>query len=328
MKRTGNLFNTVCSPENLYLAYTKAKKGKAKQYGVKLFEKHLAGNLDQLRTELTAGTYQTSEYSVFMIHDPKERTVYRLPFRDRVVHHALMNVLEPIWTSVFIEHTYACIKGRGIHAVTRHLRRDMRDVSRTTYCLKLDIKKFYPSIDHDVLKAIVRKKIKDTRLLNLMDGIIDSAPGVPIGNYLSQFFANLYLSYFDHWLKEVKRVRYYYRYADDIVILSHNKESLHHLFIEISAYLSERLKLQVKGNYQVFPVAARGIDFVGYVFFHTHTLMRKTIKQRMCRKAARLRKIGLEQKDFTHRMAPHLGWAKHCNSKHLLKKVIHNEKVL
>lgn len=327
MKRIGNLINIVCSPENLYLAYTKAKRGKAKQYGVRLFENHLEANLEQLRAELTAGTYKTSEYSVFIIHDPKERTVYRLPFRDRVVHHAIMNILEPIWTSVFVEHTYACIKGRGIHAVTRHLRRDMRDVPATTYCLKLDIKKFYPSIDHDVLKAVIRKKIKDTRLLNLMDGIIDSAPGVPIGNYLSQFFANLYLSYFDHWIKEVKHVRYYYRYADDMVILSRDKETLHRLFIEMSTYLSEHLKLQVKGNYQVFPVAARGIDFVGYVSYHTHTLMRKRIKQRMCRKATRLRKKGLEQKNFVHRMAPHLGWAKHCNSKHLLKKVIHNEKV-
>lgn len=328
MKRIGNLFNTVCSPENLLLAYTKAKRGKAKQYGVKLFEKNLDSNLEQLHAELTKGTYQTSEYSIFMIYDPKERTVYRLPFRDRVVHHAIMNVLEPIWTSVFVENTYACIKGRGIHAVTRHLHRDMRDVVGTTYCLKLDIKKFYPSIDHDVMKSIVRKKIKDTRLLHLIDGIINSAPGVPIGNYLSQFFANLYLAYFDHWLKEVKQVRYYYRYADDIVILSHDKESLHCLFIEISTHLSERLKLQVKCNYQIFPVEARGIDFVGYVFYHTHTLMRKKIKQRMCRKVARLRKKGLEQKDFIHRMAPHLGWAKHCNSKHLLKKVIHNEKIL
>lgn len=328
MKRIGNLFDAVCSPENLYLAYTKAKKGKAKQYGVKLFEKHLDDNLEQLRTELIAGTYRTSEYSVFIIHDPKERTVYRLPFRDRVVHHAIMNILEPIWTSVFIENTYACIKGRGIHAVTKHLRRDMCDVPGTTYCLKLDIKKFYPSIDHEIMKAIVRKKVKDTRLLHLLDGIIDSAPGVPIGNYLSQFFANLYLSYFDHWIKEIKYVKYYYRYADDMVILGPDKPYLHHLFSDISEYLTGQLKLRVKENYQIFPVADRGIDFVGYVFYHTHTLMRKTIKCRMCRKAARLRKKNLEQTTFLHRMAPHLGWAKHCNSKHLLKKVIHNEKVL
>lgn len=328
MKRIGNLFDTVCSPENLCLAYTKAKKGKAKQYGVKLFDKQLSTNLEQLRTELISGTYRTSEYSVFIIHDPKERTVYRLPFRDRVVHHAIMNVLEPIWTSVFIENTYACIKGRGIHAVTKHLRRDMRDVRGTTYCLKLDIKKFYPSIDHEIMKAIVRKKVKDTRLLHLLDGIIDSAPGVPIGNYLSQFFANLYLSYFDHWLKEIKYVKYYYRYADDMVILGPDKPYLHHLFADMSEYLTSQLKLCVKENYQIFPVADRGIDFVGYVFYHTHTLMRKTIKCRMCRKAARLRKKNLEQTTFLHRMASHLGWAQHCNSKHLLKKVIHNEKVL
>lgn len=328
MKRIGNIFDIVCLPENLHLAYMKAKKGKGKQYGVKVFEKHLDANLKQLRSELTTETYQTSEYSTFTIYDPKERTVYRLPFRDRVVHHAIMNVLEPIWRSVFITNTYACIKGRGIHAVTKHLHRDMHDVVETSFCLQLDIKKFYPSIDHDIMKSIIRKKIKDVRLIRLLDGVIDSAPGVPIGNYLSQFFANLYLSYFDHWIKEVKQVRYYYRYADDIVVLASNKRYLHELFDEITAYISERLKLQIKSDYQIFPVAARGIDFVGYVFYHTHTLMRKTIKCRMCRKAARLRKKNIEQKDFMHRMASHLGWAKYCNSKHLLKKVIYNETIL
>lgn len=327
MKRIGNLFDAVCSPENIYLAYLKARKRKAKRYGVRLFEKHIDDNLTCIRAELIAGTYRTSEYDVFMIHDPKERTVYRLPFRDRIVHHAIMNVLEPIWTSVFISHTYACIKSRGIHAVANHLRRDLQDIAGTTYCLKLDVRKFYPSVDHDVLKVVVRRKIKDTRLLALLDEIIDSAPGVPIGNYLSQFFANLYLSYFDHWLKEEKRVRYYYRYADDMIVLAADKSYLHALLNDIRNYLHERLKLDLKGNYQIFPVAARGIDFVGYVFYHTHTLMRKSIKKRMCRKAAKLNKKHLSPEEYRHRMAPHLGWAIHCNSKHLLKKALNDETV-
>jgi len=327
MKRHGNLYEQVCSEDNMVLAWEKARKGKAHTYGVRLFEKDLENNMRQLHNELTTGTYRTSEYSVFTIYDPKEREIYRLPFRDRVVHHAIMNVMEPIWTSIFIQQTYSCIKGRGIHAVLIAIKRDLKDVENTHYCLKMDVRKFYPTIDHDILKSIIRRKVKDNRLLDLLDLIIDSAPGVPIGNYLSQFFANLYLSYFDHWLKETKQVKYYYRYADDMVILAPNKAYLHELLTEITAYLNNELNLQLKGNYQVFPVDFRGIDFVGYKFYHTHILMRKSIKKRLCRKAAKLNKKDIDAKSYRIKIAPWLGWAKHCDSKHLLKKVL-NEEIL
>ena len=149
-----------------------------------------------------------------------------------------MNIMEPIWTNIFIKNTYSCIKNRGIHALRNDLESDLKKYpDKTKYCLKMDIKKFYPSLDHEILKEIIRKKIKDKYLLVLMDEIIDSAPGVPIGNYLSQFFANLYLTYFDHWLKEECRCKFYYRYADDIVILSDNKEFLHNILCAIKIYL-------------------------------------------------------------------------------------------
>ena len=327
MKRIGRIYDKICSPENLYLAYTKARKGKTKTYGVILFEKNLEKNLKQIHKELITQSYSTSQYSVFTIYEPKERLVYRLPFRDRIVHHAIMNILEPIWVSVFTTDSYSCIKGRGIHGVLKNLKRDLKDIPGTQYCLKLDIKKFYPSIDHDILKAIIRRKIKDTRTLYLLDGIIDSAPGVPIGNYLSQFLANLYLTYFDHWVKEDLKVKYYYRYADDIVILASNKGYLHSLFIDLQDYLNQQLKLQIKPNYQVFPVDIRGIDFVGYVFRHTHILMRKSIKVRLCRKVAILNKQQISGKAFSKSVAPWLGWAKHCNSKNLINKITRHEAV-
>ena len=132
------------------------------------------------------------------------------------------------------------------------------------YCLKLDVRKFYPSINHYVLKKMLRRKFKDADLLWLLDEIIDSAPGLPIGNYLSQYFANFYLAYFDHWIKEEKRVKYYFRYADDMVILSDDKSYLHDLLKEIGKYFNEELKLEIKSNYQIFPVDSRSIDFVGY----------------------------------------------------------------
>lgn len=314
--------------DNLILAYNKARKGKNSQYGVRLFEKDLEKNLIKLQRELVSLTYKTSDYSVFTIYDPKEREIFRLPFRDRVVHHAIMNLLEPIWTSVFISNSYSCIKGRGIHGALKHLKRDLQDSKNTAYCLKLDIRKFYPSIKHDILKRIIRKRIKDNRLLYVLDSIIDSAPGVPIGNYLSQFFANLYLSYFDHWIKEEKKVKYYYRYADDIVILAGSKSYLHDLFIQMNKYLSENLQLEIKKNYQIFPVEKRGIDFIGYVFFHDHILMRKTIKKRLCRKVVKLNKRSLPSKEYKQQIASWIGWAKHCNSRNLLKTIIKNEEIL
>jgi len=313
MKRKGNLYQQICSIENLVLADQKARKGKSDQYGIKVHDRNQVANLYHLQQMLITKTYRTSEYTTFKVFEPKERDVYRLPyFPDRITHHAIMNVLEPIFVSVFTADTYSCIKKRGIHGAARSVKRALRDVPSTKYCLKLDVRKFYPTIDHQVLKDLLRRKLKDPDLLWLLDEIIDSTAGVPIGNYLSQYFANFYLAYFDHWIKEVKGVKYYFRYADDLVILAPTKAELHQLLADIRIYFS-RLKVQVKGNYQVFPVHARGLDFVGYVFFHTHIRLRKSIKQNFARK------MSGGCNDLT--VASYWGWAKHCNSNHLMKKL-------
>lgn len=314
MKRLNSLYEQICAISNLELADEIASRGKAKKRGVINHLKNQDMNLLALQNMLLDKTYATSAYDVFKVYEPKERTVYRLPyFPDRIAHHAIMNILEPVWVSVFTADTYSCIKGRGIHNAQRNLQRALNDVSNTQYCLKLDIVKFYPSVDHDILKAIIQKKIKDADLLWLLDGIIDSAPGLPIGNYLSQYMANLYLAYFDHWMKEEKSVKYYFRYADDLVILSPDKPSLHRLLGEIRHYLKQNLKLDVKPNYQVFPVAKRGIDFVGYRFWHTHVLLRKSIKKRFARMlATRPNKASV---------AAYNGWVKHCDGRHLIKKL-------
>lgn len=324
MKRIGNLFEKICSVENLKLADEKARKGKLKTFGVKIHDLNRESNIIKLHKTLLNGDYKTSKYDIFKIHEPKEREIYRLPyFPDRIVHHAIMNVLEDICVSVFTKDTYSCIKKRGIHSAAEQIKKTLKsDPEHTKYCLKMDIKKFYPSINHDILKQIIRKKLKDKRLLNLLDEIIDSAEGVPIGNYLSQYFANLYLTYFDHWIKEDKAVKYYYRYADDIVILSDTKESLHMLLNDIKEYLSG-LKLELKHNWQVFPVESRGIDFVGYVFYHSHTRMRKSIKKNFCRKVYRLNKLKhLNEQQYKQSICPWWGWAKYCNSKHLVKTLL------
>ncbi|MBD3748532.1 MAG: RNA-directed DNA polymerase [Sphingobacteriales bacterium] len=316
MKRLNNLYPKIYSYENIYLADEIARKGKSKQYGVITHLKNQDENIYRLHQMLLHKTYKTSQYATFKVYEPKERIVYRLPyFPDRITHHAVMNILEPVFMATFTADTYSCIKGKGIHAAARAVKEALKDVDNTRYCLKLDIKKFYPSVDHDILKQLLRRKIKDNDLLWLLDEMIDSAEGLPIGNYLSQYFANFYLSYFDHWIKEQKAVKYYFRYADDLVILSPNKEHLHALLAEIKHYLTINLKLTVKENYQVFPVDARSIDFVGYRFYHTHTLLRKTIKQRFARMLA-----NRKNKAST---ASYMGWAKHCDSKNLIKKLLH-----
>jgi RNA-directed DNA polymerase len=315
MKRKKDIYQQIASEANLIKADEKARKGKAKQYGVQVYLQNQEVNLNALRQMLLDKTFKTSEYTTFKIYEPKERLVYRLPFfPDRIMHHAIMNVLEPIFVSTFTADTYSCIKGKGIHAASRNLKTALQDKETTTYCLKLDIKKFYPSVDHDTLKALLRRKFKDQDLLNLLDGIIDSAEGLPIGNYLSQYFANFYLTYFDHWIKETKAVKYYFRYSDDLVILHQDKTYLHQLLSDIRHYLTSELKLSVKDNYQIFPVQARGIDFVGYVHFHTYTKLRKSIKKNFARMLVRSKN--------RLSIASYNGWTTHCNAKKLVNKLL------
>jgi RNA-directed DNA polymerase len=315
MKRLDNLYGRICSIENLELADAIARKGKGDQYGIQVHDRNREANILALHQALRDKIYRTSEYTTFKVYEPKEREVFRLPYYpDRIVHHAIMNILEPVFVSTFTADSYSCIKGKGIHAAARAVKAALRDVNNTTYCLKLDIKKFYPSISHRILKGLLRRKFKDGDLLWLLDEIIDSAAGLPIGNYLSQYFANFYLTYFDHWLKEEKRVRYYFRYADDLVILASNKEYLHGLLQEIREYLQANLNLEIKGNWQVFPVAARGIDFVGYVIRHTHTRLRKSIKRNFARMLAR--------RPSKSSIASYYGWCVHANCNHLLKTLL------
>ena len=317
MKRTNNLYEQIYSIKNLQLADAKASKGKAKQYGVQVHNLNKEANILKLHQILIDRTYKTSQYTTFKVFEPKEREVFRLPyFPDRITHHAIMNVLEPVFMKCFTANSYSCIKGKGIHAAANDLKFALQDETGSKYCLKLDITKFYPSVNHDILKQLLRRKFKDADLLWLLDEIIDSADGLPIGNYLSQYLANFYLTYFDHWLKETKAVKYYFRYADDIVVLSDSKPYLHNLLTEIKSYLSTQLDLKVKGNYQVFPVDARSIDFIGYRFYHTHILLRKSIKQSFARMLAK--------RNNPQSTASYYGWAKHCNSINLLNTLLKN----
>lgn len=317
MKRYSGLYDQIISIENLKIADEKARRGKLKQRSVIKHDHKRDVNIESLHQTLKEVKFKTSTYTTFKISDPKERIIYRLPyFPDRIVHHAIINVIQPIFMETFTSDTYSCIKGRGIHSASTRLKAVLRKGLNTEYCLKIDVKQFYPSINHDILKQLVRKKFKDARLLVLMDEIIDSAPGLPIGNFLSQYLANFYLTYFDHWIKEKKQVPHYFRYADDMIFLSDDKAFLQSLFHEIKDYLRINLDLEVKQNYQVFPVSSRGIDFIGYNFYNTHTRIRKNIKQKLARKI----KKGIN----TQSKASYFGWLKHANCINLTNKLTKN----
>lgn len=179
MKRYGDLFDQIVTLDNLYLAETKARKNKQNREEVKEFLEHRDELILELRSKLISGTYITSQYTTFVIYEPKERVIHKLPYYpDRIVHHAIMNILEKIWVNQFLPNVYNCIKDRGIHKAVNDLKEDLQKYpEETKYCLKCDVRKFYPSINHAVLKRIIRIKLKDKRLLQLLDEIIDSADG-------------------------------------------------------------------------------------------------------------------------------------------------------
>lgn len=234
MKRYNKLFEKVVDIDNIKDAIKNSSKGKLKKKEVKLVLNNIDLYVEKIRNMLINGNYNTSKYFIFNKKSGyKIRKIYELPYYpDRIIHHCIVQILKPIWMNLFVRDTYATIPKRGIHDCVKRIKDDLMDINRTKFCLKMDIHHFYPSIDHDCLKQILRRKIKDKKLLCLIDGIIESADGIPIGNYLSQWLANIYLAYFDHYCKEILKCKYYYRYCDDIVILGDNKEKLHYICTE------------------------------------------------------------------------------------------------
>lgn len=315
MKRYDNIFNEIINIENIKYAHLNARKGKNHYTEVKKVNEDIDYHSKKIQNLLKDKKFKNSKYIIFNKQcGKKNREIYKLPYYpDRIIHHAIMQKVKDIWINLFIEDSYACIEGKGIHYGVKRVKTSLKDVKNTKYCLKFDIKKFYPSINNDILKNIIRKKIKDKDLLWLLDEIIDSTKGLPIGNYLSQYLGNLYLTYFDHFCKEKLKIKYYHRYCDDIVIFSSNKEELHYLLKYIKDYLYINLDLNVKENHQIFPVNKRGVNFLGYIFFHTHTLLRKSIKDKMKKK---LNKKIDKDKIF----ASYNGWMKHSDCYNLKYK--------
>lgn len=324
MKRHGNLWPLICDRQNIEDAADKALKGKQLTKDRKRFIENRQALLDDLEKSLINETYQFGSLYDFTLFEPKKRVIHCPRFYpDRILHHAVMNVTLPIFMSKFTADTYGSIKGRGVKLAGEKLSKALRN-NPESYFLQVDMKSFYQSIDHDVAKGLLRRIIKCQKTLKLFDAIVDvHSPGMPIGSYTSQYVGNLILSPVDHWAKEVVKIKHYYRYMDDIVMLVPDKATAHHVLSLLKEQLNS-LKLVLKNNVRIAPVSI-GIDFIGYRFYPTHTRLRKRIKLRMQRTVRNLIKRNVSDEYFKRKTASHFGWCVHANCRNLLRTTLNQK---
>lgn len=289
MKRVNNLLNQITDYNNLRLAYLKALRGKRSSNSALVFDMNADYHLKKIKYNLENETYLFRKYKQFKIFDPKERIITAACFEDRIVHHAIINILEPIFEKQFIFHTYACRKNKGTHKAIIFL---SKKTNSSVYFLKLDIKKYFDSINHKILKTKLNRIIKDLKCLNLLFKIIDSFSviknkGLPIGNLTSQFFANLYLSSLDHFILEKLQPSFYVRYMDDMIILSDSITDLKSFFAEIKIYCENELDLNLKK--EVFGKIKDGIPFLGWRITKDEILLLSKTKKRMRKKIKQIK---------------------------------------
>ncbi len=292
MKRIGFIYDKIFHIDNIIVAIMNSSLGKRDQKRVKEIIDNPEKYARQIQKMLVNKSYVPSPYIVKTLKDgatQKTRTICKPKyFPDQVIHWALMQQIQPILLRGMYLYTCGSVPGRGTGLGQKTLRKWLdKDYKGTKYCFKMDIRKFYPSVDNELLKQMFRRKIKDRDCLWLIDIIIDSAQGLPIGNYTSQWFSNFFLEGLDHYIKETLGVKYYIRYVDDLVLLGPNKKKLHSAKRLICGYLSG-VKLEMKDNWQVFKVNSRDIDFLGFRFFRNKTILRKRNALRIKRRFKRI----------------------------------------
>lgn len=335
------LYIKVCDYKNLHLAFMKARKGKTRKFYVLEFQKDLIDNLEELKKELENEAYQPKPLKTFILRDPKTRKISKANFRDRVVHHAVINFFDPIYEKVFIYDSYANRKGKGPLAALNRLDNFIKKVSKNGklasrnfdsnfvkgYCLKADIKHYFQEINHEVLINILKEKIKDEKLINLIRKILVNGKsgegiGMPLGNLTSQFLANVYLSKLDYFVKQEIKAKYYIRYVDDFLILHESKEQLEIWETRINRFLKQELKIELHPDKSGIKPISKGIDFVGFrVFFHYKLLRKRNVKKII----AKIIKYELGHISYEQLMESFQGWnayAKWANSYKLRKKVV------
>jgi len=293
MKSYNNLYEEIISLKNLILAWKKARKGKTKREYVKEFEENLAYNLKILYNELNSQTYNPQPLKIFILHDPKTRKISKSAFRDRIVHHALCNIIEPFFDRTFIYDSCANRKEKGTLLALKRFEIFRRKVTSNFtskgFCLKADIKHYFNEIDYAILLEILKRRIKCRKTIWLIEKIIQNkvrikrgvsvlfpiCKGIPLGNLTSQFFANVYLNELDQFVKYKLKIRFYIRYVDDFVILHKSKTQLEEWKLEIENFLKEKLKLELHQDKSKIINLSKGVDFVGFRNFYRYKLLRK-----------------------------------------------------
>jgi retron-type reverse transcriptase len=292
MKRTGNLFEQIVDRDNLRLAYSRALRGKRARRDAQQFAQRLDQNLEEMAEQVAAGTYPLGRYQQFIIHDPKERIITAPCFAERVLHHGIMNVCEPILDRWLIDDTFACRPGRGRIAA---LQRAQSFARRFAYFLKLDVRKYFDSIPHDRLLARLARRFKDRRLLELLAGIVGAfrgsrGRGLPIGSLTSQHFANCYLGGLDRLIKEELRIKGYVRYMDDLALWSDARSCLRSALATVEAYVRGELGLELKPS-PYLNRTAHGMDFLGCRLYRQHLVLSRRSRRRFRRKLIRLERL-------------------------------------
>jgi len=314
----------IASLENLLLAWEEFLVGKKSKVDVQDFKLRLMEEIISLRNDIVKFSYRHGGYKAFNISDPKPRNIHKAAVRDRLLHHAIYRVLYPFFDTTFIADSYSCRVGKGTHKALERFDAFCHNVgrnnTRTVWVLKCDIRKFFASIDHAVLLGILSKYIVDPEVMDLLREIIESfsstrdGVGLPLGNLTSQLFVNIYMNEFDQFVKHTLKEKYYIRYADDFVILSESKIWLEHLLPQIRIFLSEQLKLDLHPRKVSIETLASGIDFLGWVMFPDHKVLRTATKRRMIKRLEGLISSGT--------VSSYKGLLKHGNAHTLAEKFL------
>lgn len=328
MKTYRHLWEQLITEENFELACRKSQKRKRNQRQIRNFNRNREQNLEAVRQLVLQGKFHTSPYRERMIYEPKKRIIYKLPYcPDRIVQHAIMNVLEPILRNLMIENTYACIEGRGQIMASRKCSEYVR---KYRYCLKCDIRKFYPSINQKILSGKLHRIIRDEKFMAVVDDVIFSFPGgtnCPIGNYMSQWCGNYYLSFLDNYVLHTLKPGGYERYCDDFMLFSNDKKQLNECRDRIAEFLKRELELEFSSA-EIFDVK-QGVDFCGYRHFGKYVLLRKSTAKRL---KGRYRKIerqleqgGYPEEKLIGQAASGNGLMRHACAYHLRQSIHHDE---
>ena len=332
-KTIRNIFYTKLTLEKLLSAHYRAKRNKTSKKEIILFEIDLETNITNLYNNLRKKRYKVGKYKIIVIHEPKERIIKSLPYPDRVIHQwYIEEFIKPFIVPRFIKDTYACIIDRGTHRAVQVLQGYMRVMKRTYgnyYIIKCDIKKFFYNIDKNILYSLMEKYIKDKDLLYLTHAMIfdeENVPvGIPIGNFTSQYFANIYLNELDYYVKEELKIKYYVRYMDDFVLLVTDKEEAKAILLLIREYVNKFLKLELNQKSRYYP-NSMGVNFCGYRIFETHRLLRTNSKQKIKNKIRKWHKLKIKGRLDREKMR--LQWnswvahANHANTYNLQERML------